>query len=265
MIDVLQYDFMRYALVAGILASIACGIIGTYVVTKRIVFISGGISHAAFGGIGLGYFLGVSPFLGAIAAGVFFAVVMGFFGRKMGQRDDTVIGVVWSFGMAMGILFVYMTPGYAPDMMGYLFGSILAVPLSEIYLMFALDVVIVATVWVFYKEFFAVCFDEEFARVRGVKVDFVNVVLLCLIALTVVLLIRVVGIILVIAMLSIPAAIAGRFVHDMRRMMGVAVLVGAVFMVAGLGVSYALDLPSGATIILVAVAGFVLSGVFGKK
>ncbi|MCK5699191.1 MAG: metal ABC transporter permease [Candidatus Aenigmarchaeota archaeon] len=265
MIDVLQYDFMRYALVAGVLASIACGIIGTYVVTKRIVFISGGISHAAFGGIGLGYFLGVSPFLGAIAAGVFFAVVMGFFGRKMGQRDDTVIGVVWSFGMAMGILFVYMTPGYAPDMMGYLFGSILAVPLSEIYLMFALDVVIVATVWVFYKEFFAVCFDEEFARVRGVKVDFVNVVLLCLIALTVVLLIRVVGIILVIAMLSIPAAIAGRFVHDMRRMMGVAVLVGAVFMVAGLGVSYALDLPSGATIILVAVAGFVLSGVFGKK
>ena len=265
MIDVLQYDFMRYALVAGVLASIACGIIGTYVVTKRIVFISGGISHAAFGGIGLGYFLGVSPFLGAIAAGVFFAVVMGFFGRKMGQRDDTVIGVVWSFGMAMGILFVYMTPGYAPDMMGYLFGSILAVPLSEIYLMLALDVVIVATVWVFYKEFFAVCFDEEFARVRGVKVDFVNVVLLCLIALTVVLLIRVVGIILVIAMLSIPAAIAGRFVHDMRRMMGVAVLVGAVFMVAGLGVSYALDLPSGATIILVAVAGFVLSGVFGKK
>ncbi len=265
MIDVLQYDFMRYALVAGILASIACGIIGTYVVTKRIVFISGGISHAAFGGIGLGYFLGVSPFLGAIAAGVFFAVVMGFFGRKMGQRDDTVIGVVWSFGMAMGILFVYMTPGYAPDMMGYLFGSILAVPLSEIYLMFALDVVIVGTVALFYKEFFAVCFDEEFARVRGVKVDFVNAVLLCLIALTVVLLIRVVGIILVIAMLSIPAAIAGRFVHDMRRMMGVAVLVGAVFMVAGLGVSYALDLPSGATIILVAVAGFVLSGVFGKK
>ncbi len=265
MIDVLQYDFMRYALVAGVLASIACGIIGTYVVTKRIVFISGGISHAAFGGIGLGYFLGVSPFLGAVVAGVFFAVVMGFFAKRMGQRDDTVIGVVWSFGMAMGILFVYMTPGYAPDLMSYLFGSILAVPVNELYLMLALDVVIVATVWLFYKEFFAVCFDEEFARVRGVKVDFVNVVLLCLIALTVVLLIRVVGIILVIAMLSIPAAIAGRLVHDMRRMMGVAVVVGCVFMVVGLGVSYALDLPSGATIILVSVLGFVFSGFCGKK
>ncbi len=265
MIDVLQYDFMRCALIAGILASIACGIIGTYVVTKRIVFISGGISHAAFGGIGLGYFLGVSPILGAIVVGVIFAILIGGISRRMKQREDTVIGVVWSFGMAMGILFVYMTPGYAPDLMSYLFGSILAVPVSELYLMALLDAVIVVTVGLLYKEFFAVSFDEEFARVRGVKVDFVNMVLFCLIALTVVLLIRVVGIILVIAMLSIPAAIAGRFVHDMRKMMGVAVLVGCVFMVVGLGVSYALDLPSGATIILVSVLGFVFSGVFGGK
>ncbi len=265
MIDVLQYDFMRYALIAGILASIACGIVGTYVVSKRIVFISGGISHAAFAGIGLGYFLGFSPVAGAVVTGIFFAILMGVTKSTMKQREDTVIGVMWSFGMALGILFIYMTPGYAPDLMSYLFGSILAVPLSEIYMMVLLDLVIVVTVGLFYKEFFAVCFDEEFARVRGVRVDFVNIVLLCLIALTVVLLIRVVGIILVIAMLSIPAAIAGRFVHDMKKMMGVAVALGCIFMVIGLAVSYALDLPTGAVIILIAVAGFLLSGILAGK
>ncbi len=265
MIEILQYDFMRYALIAGVLASVACGIIGTYVVTKRIVFISGGISHAAFGGIGLGYFLGISPILGAVGFSLVFAVLLGAVSRRMKQREDTVIGVMWAVGMALGILFVYMTPGYAPDLMSYLFGNILSVGADDIFLMALLDLAIVVCVALLYNEFFAVSFDEEFASVRGVDVGKVNVVLLCLIALTVVILIKVVGIILVIAMLSIPAAISGRFSRSLKGMMVLGCFLSAVFMVLGLFVSYVFDLPSGAVIILVSAFGFLVGSVVGGK
>ncbi|MFH1127359.1 MAG: metal ABC transporter permease [archaeon] len=265
MIEILQYEFMRNAIAAGVLASVAAGIIGTYVVSKRMVFISGGISHAAFGGIGIGYFLGVNPILAAAVFGVVFALLIGKITRRTNERTDTAIGIMWSLGMAIGIVFVYMTPGYAPNLMSYLFGSILTVTLDDLFLMAALDLVIVLGVILLYNDFFAVSFDEEFATVRGVPVERVNMILLALIALTVVILIKIVGIILVIAMLSIPAAISGRFSSSLKGMMAVSTVVSSVFMGLGLLVSYAYDLPSGATIILVAAFGYLVFGAFFGK
>ena len=259
MIEALQYEFMRNALTAGLLASIACGIMGTYVVVKRIVFISGGISHCAYGGIGLGYFLGINPVLGAIFFSLAAALGIGAVSIKTKQREDTVIGVLWAIGMALGIIFIGLTPGYAPDLSGYLFGSILAVPSGDLIIMLILDLIIILTVLFLYKEFLALCFDEEFAVVASVPVKTLYLLLLCLIALTVVILIRVVGIILVIALLTIPAAISGQFTGSLNKMMFLSVMLGATFTTTGLWLSYTFDLASGATIILVSGISFLLS------
>jgi len=258
-IEALQFGFMRNALIAGVLISIACGIIGTFVVIKRIVFISGGIAHAAYGGIGLGYYLKTNPVLGAIVFSLAAAFGMGMVQRKTRQRTDTIIGVMWAIGMALGIILVDLTEGYKADLMSYLFGSILAVPGSDLWVMLALDLVIVALVASFYKELLAVSFDETFAMVENVPVDTIYVILLCMIALTVVMLMRVVGLIMVIALLTIPAAISGHFVKDMRKMMTLASILGVIFTTTGLWLSYFLNLTSGATIILVAGSTYLLS------
>ena len=258
-IEALQFTFMRNALMAGVLVSIACGIIGTFVVINRIVFISGGIAHAAYGGIGLGYYLKFNPVLGAIIFSVVSALGMGAVQRKTRQRADTIIGVMWAIGMAMGIIFVDLSAGYKVDLMSYLFGSILAVPSSDLLIMLVLDVVIVALVALFYKELLAISFDETFATVENVPVDTIYMVLLCLIALTVVMMMRVVGLIMVIALLTMPAAISGQFVKDMRKMMVLASVLGVLFTTTGLWLSYFLNLTSGATIILVAGAAYLLS------
>lgn len=259
MIPALQYEFMRNALMAGALASIACGIVGTYVVVNRISFLSGGIAHTAYGGIGLGYFLGISPIFGAVGFSLAAAIVIGVISRRAKQRVDTVIGIIWAMGMAVGIIFVARTPGYAPDLMTYLFGNILTVPVSDLYVMLALNGVIVLTVVVLYKEFLAFSFDEENAEIAGLPVERLYLILLCLIALTIVLLIRVVGIILVIALLTIPPATSAQFTSSLRRMMLLAVVLGLIFTTSGLWISYAFDLPSGATIILTASIGYLLS------
>jgi len=259
MIEALQFTFMRNALVAGMLVSVACGIIGVFVVVNRIVFVSGGIAHAAYGGIGLGYFLGINPVLGAIAFSVAAALGMGVVQRKARQRADTVIGVMWAIGMATGIIFVDLTEGYKADLMSYLFGSILAVPSSDLLIMLLLDLVIVALVALFYKELLAISFDETFATVQNVPVDTIYVILMCMIALTVVMMMRVVGLIMVIAMLTMPAAISGQFVRDMKKMMVLASILGVIFTTTGLWLSYFLNLTSGATIILVAGAAYLLS------
>jgi len=258
-IEALQFGFMRNALMAGVLVSIACGIIGTFVVVKRIVFISGGIAHAAYGGIGLGYFFGVNPVLGAIVFSVAAALGMGAVQRKTRQRADTVIGAMWAIGMALGIILVDLTEGYKADLMSYLFGSILAVPQSDLLIMLVLNLVIIALVALFYKELLAVSFDETFATVEGVPVDAIYVVLLCMIALTVVMLMRVVGLIMVIALLTMPAAISGQFVRDMKKMMALASVLGVIFTTTGLWLSYSLNLTSGATIILVSGVAYLLS------
>ena len=259
MIEALQYGFMRNALMAGLLVSIACGVIGTFVVVNRIVFISGGIAHAAYGGIGLGYFFGFNPIVGAVIFSLTAALGMGMAQRRTRQRADTIIGVMWAIGMALGIILVDLTDGYKADLMSYLFGSILAVPSSDLLIMLGLDLVIVVLVTLFYKELLAISFDETFAAVENVPVDAIYMLLVAMIALTVVMMMRVVGLIMVIALLTMPAAISGQFASGLKRMMVLASILGMVFTTAGLWLSYSLNLTSGATIILVAGAAYLLS------
>ncbi|MEL4305309.1 metal ABC transporter permease [Methanococcoides sp. LMO-2] len=264
MIELLQYEFMRNAIFAGLLASIACGIIGVYVVVKKIVFISGGIAHASFGGIGISYFLGINPIFGVLPFSLFSALTMGTISKRSDVPEDTIIGILWSLGMAIGIIFIGWTPGYAPDLMTYLFGNILTVPGSDIYLMLALDVIIIGTVYLLYKEFMALCYDEEFSRVSGVPTGKLYLLLLCLIALTVVVMIRVVGLILVIALLTIPAALSRQYTSNMKVMMYLSILFGAIFTITGLALSYYFDIASGATIIIVMATAYLLNTVLQK-
>lgn len=250
MIEVLQYEFMQHALLAAVLVSIACGIMGTYVVVRKIVFISGGISHAAFGGIGLGYYIGVNPILAAIPFSIGAAMSIGVLSKKLRLHEDSAIGVLWTVGMALGVLFIHVSPGYAPDLFSYLFGNILTVPTGDLIVMVILDSIIIITVGLFYREFLAISFDEEFARVAGVPADLLYLVLMCLVGLSVVVLIRVVGVILVIALLTVPAAISQYFASHLRSMMVLSTFIGGVTTVCGLLLSYLVDLPSGATIVL---------------
>lgn len=257
--DFLNYDFMQNALLASILASIAFGIVGSYIVVKRISYISGGISHTAYGGIGLGYLLGFSPLIGAFAFSILAAVVIAYLRTKKNNNEDTLISMMWSFGMALGILFVSLSPGYAPNLNTYLFGNILVVSSDEIIAMGILDILILLIVIPFYNKFLAITFDEEFARVIGIKVDFYYFILLLLVALTTVILIKLVGIILVIALLTIPGVISLQFVKSLKSMMVLSVLIGITLNLAGLVISYYLNISSGATIIILAIIGYICS------
>ncbi len=264
MIEVLQYEFMRNALVAAVLVSIACGIVGTFVVIKKIVFISGGITHAAFGGIGLGYLLGINPVLAAIPFSLLSAVGIGLVSKKTKISEDAAIGMLWAVGMALGIIFIGLTPGYAPDLFSYLFGSILTVPFSDIIIMIILDIIIIGTVLFLYKEFQAISFDEEFSEITGVPTKILYLLLLCLVALSIIVLIRVVGIILVIALLTIPATIAKQFTDKLRQLIILSTLSAIVLTVVGLWLSYLFDLPSGAVIVLILAIVFLVSFVVKK-
>lgn len=257
-------EILRTPIIAGLLASVVCGIVGVYVVVKRIVFISGGISHASFGGIGLGYFFGIDPILGALVFAPASAFAMGMVSKRTRLPEDTAIGILWVLGMALGILFVFLTPGYAPDLMSYLFGDILFVSTTDLILMLVLDVVIVLVVSLLYKEFLALSFDEGFSTAMGIPTERLYLTLLCLVALTVVVLIRVVGIILVIALLTIPAAMSRQFAHNLKRMMLLSILFCIVFTIGGLWLSYLLNWPSGATIILLGVLLFFGSVAFSR-
>ncbi|MCX5653607.1 MAG: metal ABC transporter permease [Planctomycetota bacterium] len=260
-----NYAFVQYALLAGVLASIACGIVGTYVVVRRITYIAGGISHCVLGGIGAAlYFQRVhgwtwlSPLYGAIAAALAAAMIIGIVSLRAKQREDTVIGALWAIGMAVGVLFIAKTPGYSQDLMSYLFGNILMVSQQDLWLIAALDALVVALGLVFYNQFLAVCFDEEFARVRGMRVEFFYLLLLGLTALTVVLLVTVVGIVLVIALLTLPVAVAGHFARRLWQMMALAAVFSMLFTTAGLAISYQPDLPAGATVIVLAGAVYLV-------
>lgn len=263
MLEILSFAFFQNALMAGVLASIACGVIGTYVIIRHMVAISGGISHAAFGGIGIGYYLGIEPLLGALIFTTGAAITMGELERRAHQHMDTLIGAVWATGMALGILFIYLSPGFAPDLFGYLFGNILLIPRGELLILFSLVAVIIVTVGLLFNDFLAVTFDEEYATVTNLPVTNLTRILLILIALTVVMLIQVVGIILVIALLTLPAAISREFSGDVKTMMICAALLGTVFTTAGIFLSAALNVPSGATIILISAG--VYAGVLVLK
>ena len=256
---IFQYEFMRNALIAVVLVNIACGIVGTYVVIKKIVFISGGISHAAFGGIGLGYFLGINPIATAIPFSLLSALAVGFISKKSKLSEDTAIGIIWATGMALGIIFINLTPGYAPDLFSYLFGNILTIPRSDLIIMLVLDVVIVLVVALFFREFNTISFDEEFSTVVGVPTRILYLMLLCLVALSVVILIRIVGVILVIALLTIPPSICRQFTFSIKKIITSSIITGILLTAAGLWISYILNLASGATIIIFIVVAFLLS------
>jgi zinc transport system permease protein len=265
LIDIQQQTFLQYALVTGILASIACGVIGSYVVTRRITYIAGGIAHSVLAGMGAArycqtvfHWTWFHPLYGAIIAALISAVIIGLVSLHAHQREDTVIGAVWAIGMAIGILFIFKTPGYNENLMSYLFGNILLVSAGELWLIAGLDALIVIIVVLFYNQFLAVCFDEEYALLRGVHVRFYYLLLLCMTALTVVLLVTVVGIVMVIALLTIPVAIAGHFTSRLWHMMMLSSLLTSAFTVTGLAVSYGPDLPSGATTIVVAGAAYLM-------
>ena len=261
---ILQYTFMQNAFLAAVLVSVACGLVGTYVVVKRIVFISGGISHAAFGGIGLGYFLGVNPILAAIPFSIISALLMGLTSKKVKVSEDTAIGILWSLGMAIGIIFINLTPGYVPDLMSYLFGSILTVPTSDLVIMFILDIIIITMVYLLRREFQGISFDEEFSQVMGMHTTAIYLILLSLVALSVVVMIKVVGVILVIALLTIPAAITKQYTYHLGRMMIISVILGMILTTGGLYISYLFNLASGATIVLVLGLGFFVSSIIQK-
>jgi zinc transport system permease protein len=260
---VLEFPFLRHALLAGVLAGVVCGVVGSYVVVRRITYIAGAIAHCVLGGLGIGRWLQVvhgwpvHPALGAVTAAVTAALIIGLVSLRVSEREDTIIGAVWAIGMAVGILFIAVTPGYQEDLMSYLFGNILLIGSGDLWSMAALDAVVLALGLGLYPQFEAVCFDEEFARVRGLKVELYVLLLLVLIALTVVLLVSVVGIVLVIALLTLPAAIAGHFTTTLRGMMAVAAVLAVAFTTSGLAVSYSPELPAGATTIVIAALAYL--------
>ncbi len=268
---VVQHRFMLNALLTGVLASVACGVVGTYVVTRRITYLAGGIAHSVLGGMGVAYYLArvhdfesLHPMHGAVVAALLAAMLIGYVSLRAKQREDTVIGALWAIGMAVGVIFISATPGYNEDLMSYLFGNILLVSSGDLWLIAGLDVLVVAVGLLFYNQFLAVCFDEEFARVRGINVEFYYLLLLCLTALTVVILVTVVGIVMVIALLTLPAAVAGHFSKTMWRTMLLATFCSVFFTTLGLGISYAPDLPAGATIVVLAGAAYLVAAISMK-
>ncbi|MGD2119693.1 MAG: metal ABC transporter permease [Chromatiales bacterium] len=256
-----QHTFLQTAVLTALLASIGCGVMGTYVVVKRIAFIAGGIAHSVLGGMGAAVYFGFDPLHGALPAAIAAALLIGWVRLRWRAQEDTLISALWAIGMAVGVLFIAKAPGYQADLMSYLFGNILLVPQESLIFMVVLDVVLLMIVAAYHRQFLAVVFDEEFARLRGIPVGFFYLLLLVLVAVTVVLLIQVVGLILVLALLTLPAAVAGHYVHSLGRMMLIATLLGATLSVAGLALSYGPDIPAGPTIILLAGGVYILSAI----
>jgi zinc transport system permease protein len=261
-----RHQFLQYALLAGLLASLACGTVGSLVVARRLTYLAGAIAHSVLGGMGAARYLQVTqgwawcqPLWGAVFSALVAAVIIGLVSLKARQREDTIIGAIWALGMALGVIFISRTPGYDVDLMAYLFGNILMVGPDDLWLLAGLDLLVVLVVTGCYRQLLAVCFDEEFARLRGLPVDLYFLILLALTALTVVILSTVVGLVMVIALLTLPAAVAGHFGHKLWQIMVVAVAASALFTSLGLGLSYGPDLPAGASIILVAGAAYLVT------
>lgn len=255
--------FVRNALIAGILSSILFGVLGSVVTVKRIAGLAGAISHAVLGGIGLALYLsankivpGLPPIAGALVFALISAALIGLVSLKAKQREDTVINALWAIGMSLGIVFIAKTPGYA-DPMSYLFGNILLVSTRDLVMLAVLDIVVIVLAWRYYPQIEASAFDEEFARTRGVSTDAVFLVILAVTAIAVVLLQTYVGIVMVIAMLTLPAGTSGYFARNLAGMMAIGTLFSVAFSVAGLAISWGLDLPSGAIVVLVAGATFL--------
>lgn len=259
-------SFLYMALLAGIAGSITGGIMGSFVVIKRIVFISGSIAHSILGGMGLFLWIHrtfdiawITPIQGAMVAAIISALLIGWIHLEYQQREDTVIAALWSTGMSLGVIFIALTPGYNVELMHYLFGNILWVTRSDVITLFVLDLIVIVIVALFRHQFITICFDEQQAKLQKVSVKFFYLLLLCLVAISVVLLIQVVGAILVIAMLALPAAIASNLTRKFTMMMVLAVVIGAIFSFLGTAAAYELNWPPGATIALIATLFYLLS------
>jgi zinc transport system permease protein len=253
-LEMFEYEFMRRAIYAGLLASVVFGIIGSYVVVKRIVFIAGGIAHASFGGVGLSFYLewdrDTGPIIGAALFALASALGIGVLNKETLEREETTIGIVWAVGMALGALFIAMTPGYAISPSSYLFGNILFLKSLDLQLLSILVGIVIISTILLYHKLQATAFDEEFSTVVGIHTTVLHLYYLCLVALTIVLLIKFLGVILVLAMLTIPASLVGRFTHDLRWIMFFSSILSGIFIIGGLWTSFIWDTATGATIVI---------------
>lgn len=261
---ILNYPFMQQAFLAALLSSVICGIMGTIIVEKRMVSLSSGIAHASFGGIGAGYFLGIEPIIGGFVFAVITSLSVGNIQKKTGANTGTIVSMFWSAGMALGILFIFLTPGYPPDMTSYLFGDILAVNKTYLWIMLAMTIIVVIVIMSYFNYWKIYLFDEDYAQIMGINTKAFEIVLYILVALSVVILIKVVGIILSIALLSIPPAISRLFTEKLLAMMILSGIIGVIFTLSGLTASYYLNIPSGASIILIGTACYFVV-LLGKR
>ena len=251
--ELLQYTFFQHALIGSLLASIACGMVGTYIVTRRLVFISGGLTHASFGGIGLGLYTGVSPILSAAVFAVLSAFGVEWLGKRRDMREDSAIAVFWALGMAVGVIFTFLSPGFAPDLSAYLFGNILTITRGDLMLLAGVAGALVVFFILFRHPIVQVAFDREFARSQGLPVQVLEYVLMMFIALTIVACLRMVGIVLVISLLTIPQMTANLFSHRFHRIVWLSIGIGYVCCLGGLYVSFRENIPSGASIIFFSI------------
>ena len=257
LLQALTMPFFQHALIAGVLIAVAIGIVGPLVMANRMTFMSGGIAHATYAGVGGAIFLGGSVLLGAAVAALLAAAIVSFVSYRSTHRTDTMIGIVWAVGMAIGVVLSDMTPGYNVDLMSFLFGSILAVEGGDLWLMAGFDLLLAGVVGYFYYDFLALSFDPVFARLQGVRTRLLHLMLLMLVALTVVLAMRLVGLIMVIALLTMPGFAAERYVRSLGGMMLLSVLLSLLYIVGGLLAAYFYDLSSGASVILLAAFGTI--------
>jgi zinc transport system permease protein len=257
--NIFQYEFVIKGLLGAVFASITAGLAGTYVVSKRMVFLSGGITHASFGGIGIGYFIGINPVIGAAVFGILSALGVEYLSVKQKIREDSAIGILWAFGMAIGIIFIYLTPGYTPNLMSYLFGSILTVTNADIMALGVMSVILILYFGIFYRTILYISFDEVFARTYSSYVDIFKYITTSLIALTIVLNIRMAGVVLVISLLTIPPNIAMLFTKVYFKIVLWSILAGFVGTATGYAISYFAGIPVGATIIFTLVVIWVLA------
>lgn len=249
--DILNYTFFQHALIGSLLVSISCGIIGTYIVTRRLVFISGGITHASFGGLGLGFYTGINPVLMAIGAAILSAFGVQWLSKKQAVREDSAIAVFWALGMALGIIFIFMTPGFTPGLTEFLFGNILTITRSDLWWFGGFTLILSLFTLLFLHTIIFVAFDPEFAKVRRLPVRFIESAMLCFIAIAIVLSIRMIGIVLLMSVITLPQMISNIFSHNYRRIMCWSVINCLAACIGGLFISYYLNVPAGACIVFI--------------
>lgn len=257
--NIIEYAFFQNALLGSLLASILCGIIGTYIVTRRLVFISGGITHASFGGIGIGVFSGINPILSAMVFAVLSACGVEWLSKRSDVREDSAIAVFWTLGMSVGIICCFLTPGFMPDLPSFLFGSILTIGTADLWLLGILTAIVVATFSFFCRQIVSVAFDSIFARSQHLPVTLIEYFMMALIAMTIVSTLRMVGIVLAISLLTIPQMTANLFTFSFRRMIFLSIAIGWADCLIGLAISYQLNVPSGASIIFVGVIVYAIA------